>query len=455
MEIEGAANVEPTAVDLALDAWSTALDHLVKVIEDGALDGHDDAGLLDLARRFEQTRNRTCLVDHQLVSELDRRRVAEQVGQPSTRTLLAWLLRIGRGEAARRVQAAEQLSPRRSMIGEVLAPLRPALAAVAREGLAGAEQVDICLRAVESVDRRGFDPADVGAADELLAQFATTFPPTELRQLAGQVVERIDPDGSLPDDELQADRRHLAFRRTRDGMWAVEGRLTGAVGAKLRAVLTPLAAPRTASVALADGRQTEVEDPRHHGQRTHDALEEVCDRLLRSGTLPDTGGTPATVVVTINEASLRTRRGAGTASDGTRVSADAVLGLADEAEVYLALVDTVGVVLDLGRTRRLATRGQTAALVARDGGCSFPGCDRPPEWCERHHVVAWIDGGRTDLGNLTLLCAYHHHNFAGRGWTCRMVDGLPAWAPPRWLDRHQRPIINERLLVRHPPPLRC
>ena len=83
----------------------------------------------------------------------------------------------------------------------------------------------------------------------------------------------------------------------------------------------------------------------------------------------------------------------------------------DQAEAYYAFLDRNGVVLNLGRTRRIATRGQSAALIARDRGCSFPGCDRAPEWSERHHVIPWIDGGPTDLNNLTLLCVYHHHNF--------------------------------------------
>jgi hypothetical protein len=86
------------------------------------------------------------------------------------------------------------------------------------------------------------------------------------------------------------------------------------------------------------------------------------------------------------------------------------------------------------------------ALIARDRGCSFPTCDRAPEWCERHHVVPWIEGGPTDLNNLTLVCRYHHHNFATRGWTCRInPDGIPEWTPPRWLDRDQNPLINARI----------
>ncbi len=440
---------EATAVDLALDAWSTAQDQLVELVEDGGLDDLDDLGFVAFLQRFEQVRHRSALVDHRAVRDAEARRLPETLTQPSVAGVLSWALRLSRGEAARRVRAAAALGERVSTTGEPLAPVRPALAAVQREGLVGPEQVDVCVRALASVDHRGFDPADLDLGDELLARYATTFGPKELRGLAQQVVDRIDPDGTRPQEELNTDRRHLAFRQTRDGMYAVEGRLTGPVGAKLRAVLGPLAKPRLETITLDDGRVVEQPDARHHGQRTHDALEEVCDRLLRSGTLPDTGGIPATVIVTIDESDLAAQQKWGVTSDATTLSAATVRDLADEADVYPTVVTPTGVVLRMGRRRRLATPGQTVALVARDGGCSFPGCDRPPEWCERHHVVAWADGGRTDLDNLTLLCAYHHHQFAGRGWTCRMVDGLPAWVPPRWVDPDQRPLLNSRIIARH------
>ena len=113
-------------------------------------------------------------------------------------------------------------------------------------------------------------------------------------------------------------------------------------------------------------------------------------------------------------------------------------------------MDRNGVPLNLGRTRRIASRGQSAALYARDIGCSFPGCHRAPEWCERHHIIPWIDGGETNLNNLTLLCVYHHHNFLARGWTCRInPDGIPEWRPPKWVDRDQKPLINTRITARH------
>jgi hypothetical protein len=109
------------------------------------------------------------------------------------------------------------------------------------------------------------------------------------------------------------------------------------------------------------------------------------------------------------------------------------------------LVETAKAVpLWLGRTTRIATPGQTAALAARDRGCSFPGCDRPPSHCQRHHVLDWAHDGPTDLDNLTLLCGYHHREFQKRGWECLMRDGLPRWRPPAWLDPARQPIRNTR-----------
>jgi hypothetical protein len=209
-----------------------------------------------------------------------------------------------------------------------------------------------------------------------------------------------------------------------------------------------LAKPRSTPPPGPDGQLIEELDPRHYGQRMHDALEDVCDRLLRGGNpVPDSGGTPATVIVTIDLDDLVHRSGFAVASDGTLIRATThVADLADSADIYTAFLTKDGEVLRLGRTRRITSRSQTVALIARDGGCSFPGCDTAPEWCERHHIVPWIDGGRTDLDNFTLLCRYHHHNFASRGWDCQINgDGLPEWSPPWWIDKTRTPMINTRI----------
>ena len=271
--------------------------------------------------------------------------------------------------------------------------------------------MSIIERALAQVDRRGFDPADIDKGEQLLVGFADIHSVTELRMLADQVIDRIDPDGSRPKDQLNHDRRHVEFHQCRDGSWAGTLRLTGALGAKLQAVLGPLAKPRV-NLVKDRGRQADRR-ARPPASRAADARRPR--RRLRP-TPPHrqparSGGTPATLIITIDIEDLLTGTGYGITSDGTLIRTEQVRDLTDQAEVYYAFLDRNGVPLNLGRTRRIATRGQSAALIARDAGCSFPGCDRAPEWSERHHVIPWIEGGPTDLNNLTLLCVYHHHNF--------------------------------------------
>ena len=54
---------------------------------------------------------------------------------------------------------------------------------------------------------------------------------------------------------------------------------------KLQAVLGPLATSRLNVTETVDGQRVEEPDTRTYGQRMHDALEDVCDRLLRSDTV--------------------------------------------------------------------------------------------------------------------------------------------------------------------------
>jgi hypothetical protein len=88
---------------------------------------------------------------------------------------------------------------------------------------------------------------------------------------------------------------------------------------------------------------------------------------------------------------------------------------ADEKKMWLR--DMSLTVLYIGRRRRAATRSQRTALTVRDGHCQFPGCTVDPSRCEAHHVRYWELGGRTDLSNLVLLCAAHHHLVHEGRWT--------------------------------------
>jgi hypothetical protein len=99
-----------------------------------------------------------------------------------------------------------------------------------------------------------------------------------------------------------------------------------------------------------------------------------------------------------------------------------VARIACDAQLTPLLLDPHGIVTDLGRARRLFSPQQRRLLAARDGGCRFPGCDRPPAHTDAHHVQPWLDGGPTDAGNALLLCRYHHRQVHEGGWRITIPD---------------------------------
>jgi hypothetical protein len=113
------------------------------------------------------------------------------------------------------------------------------------------------------------------------------------------------------------------------------------------------------------------------------------------------------------------------------VVAETVRRLACDATASRVTVGPSGEPLDVGRAVRTIPPAMRRALVVRDGGCRFPGCDRPPEWTDGHHLRHWADGGETKLDNLVLLCRRHHRVVhEGRWRLSRGEDGRLVAQPP-------------------------
>ena len=99
----------------------------------------------------------------------------------------------------------------------------------------------------------------------------------------------------------------------------------------------------------------------------------------------------------------------------------------------------VSLPLDTGTPTSLITGGLRRAVITRDRHCAFPGCDIPPNACQVHHIKERAKGGQTCLGNLVLLCAFHHliavHQW---GWTLTLhADGtVTAISPDRTRTLH-------------------
>src|SRR4029079_7150417 len=118
--------------------------------------------------------------------------------------------------------------------------------------------------------------------------------------------------------------RHATLTTLPDGSGRLQAGLTGEPAALCQTILDSLARP-------VPDAATGERDRRSPGQRRHDALLDAGRRLLRAGTLPDAGGTPATVLLTVTLEQLEARTGLATTGHGGRISVPQALRIAAEA----------------------------------------------------------------------------------------------------------------------------
>jgi hypothetical protein len=224
----------------------------------------------------------------------------------------------------------------------------------------------------------------------------------------------------------------------------------------LKKALEAVASPRRNGSLLGDAAKlTSVvnpEDALTYGQRLGRAFCELIEHLPVDA-LPQHGVANAQLVVTIDQDRLRNRLGAAVVDTGTEISASEARRLACNAGLLPIVLSGDSSILDLGMSRRLFDRYQRLALAQRDKGCVFPGCDRPPAWCEAHHITAWSRGGPTDLANGCLLCCFHHHLIHKTEWEVVMApDGIPEVIPPARIDpptsTHPPPTLQTQSRIR-------
>ncbi|MDE0131688.1 MAG: HNH endonuclease signature motif containing protein [bacterium] len=114
--------------------------------------------------------------------------------------------------------------------------------------------------------------------------------------------------------------------------------------------------------------------------------------------------------------------------------------MACQGKIVPSVFDTRGQPLWVGMSKRLATRAQRLALIARDRGCV--GCGADPAWCQAHHIVPWEADGPTDIDNLVLLCSRCHHQVHDDGWRVQQSpDGKRRLRPPA--KGHRPPPSNK------------
>jgi hypothetical protein len=412
-----------------LDRLDDAFDELLGT----SLASLDAGDLLALTRRWESLTRRAGAVEHRLVAEVDQRNLAVEHGYRHTAALLHDVWNVSAATARRRVRLARDLAPGRALSGAALPPIFSQTAAAEAGGNLSIEHAQVIINAVDRLPDGVAATSDVAIEKDLVEQ-AAVLDPVQLSRVARRIIDHLDPDGVLRDEDYRERRRDLSVHQRPDGTVHGSFELTAACGERLLTILDSLARPLPA----ADG----TADPRSPGQRRHDGLEDALDRLLRDGGLPNTGGVATTVLLLITEDQLRERAGLATTGHGGLISLPKALELAADANVVPVVFGRAGQVAAHGTGQRLANPSQRYALIARDKGCCFPGCDAPPAWTQAHHMIDYQLGGPTAVDNLALLCGPCHRMFDKLGWRGVMIDGVPHWIPPAWIDPNRQPRRN-------------
>src|SRR5438309_8145145 len=280
----------------------------------------------------------------------------------------------------------DKVASDRIQVGEQLAAM-PASVEAMRQGEIGYGHLTVMARTAEAVGKR-FE-------ESRLLPLARKHTPGKFYYKSLHYRHSIDAKAYCQEQSEQEINHHLSLSTSESGHLLINGVLDPVGGAAVRTALEPLA------------QKSGAHDHRLLPQRYADALVELAS-----------GGKPANLQVT---ATIETLKGLAGAAAGEMefslpISSTSVQRMACDCSVTRVLLNQESVTIDVGRSKRVISGAARKALMARDGHCRWPDCERPASWCDGHHVVHWIDGGGTDLDNLVLLCRRHHRMVHEGGW---------------------------------------
>jgi hypothetical protein len=346
-----------------------------------------------------------CAVQAQIarrVGRVHRRGAVKQDGAVSTRAWLRIRLRLGGGAATALVKAGAGVGG--------LADTQAALHA----GEISVEHAAVMADAFEQLG----ETVMAGGVEKVLLEVARTEPPVVLARLAREIALMLmsEQEAAKRQATLHASRQFTASK-TFEGAVTVQGILDPVQGETLLAALA----------AYTAGPDPDGLAGRTASQRRADALVDICATALAATDRPTTGADRPHLTVTVSAETLRRGLAAGDehrpamlGHNHEPISAETARRLACDAGIIPVVLGTRGEPLDIGRLTRTVPTGMRRALELRDGGCRFPGCDRPARWCDAHHILGWARGGPTSLTNLILFCGFHHTMVHEGQWTLNM-----------------------------------
>ena len=121
-------------------------------------------------------------------------------------------------------------------------------------------------------------------------------------------------------------------------------------------------------------------------------------------------------------------------ADGVVIDPNDMLVAAALGQVRRVVLDSAGVIVDVGRKQRLFTGALRDAVMLLSHRCIWPGCFRPASQCEADHVLPFSNAGPTAARNGGPACG-HHNRWKSRGYR--------TWRDPNGQWHHYRPDRTE------------
>jgi hypothetical protein len=369
------------------DRQGTPLARIKAALDDlpGWLGGLDDASLGEPLIEIRGVIDRSESIFADGVRRFDRSGEYQADGALSLTAWLRWKCKLSGGAAMERVEIARQLEK------------LPETAAAFANGDLGYQHVAVLAHTAEHVGA-----AVVRKNEANLLKAAQAMDPGQFTTVAKNFEHRVDAAGALAEANRAHDRRYLHISEPQDGLVRLDGLLDAEGGATLRTALQPFMKPVK-------------DDARTFGQRNVDALVELCRQ--GSGAKRDGAGPRPQLIIRATVDTLAGTKGApaGELEGGGTVPSETVQRYACDSAIT-RITGQGELDHELNHASRTLPAPTRRALEARDRHCVFPGCTRPLNWCDGHHLVWWTRGGATALPNLALLCRPHHRMVHEEGW---------------------------------------
>jgi hypothetical protein len=256
-------------------------------------------------------------------------------------------------------------------------------------------------------------PSDVrDRAEADLLALARRAPAKDVAREGRRRIAHADAATAEREDARRRTRRAASWRRQEDGGLRLS-LLAYGVDAEVAEVALNALLPAPSA-----------DDRRSHDQRRADALTGMFRTLLDHGDLPTVHGHRPHVHVTVDLATLETFEGVAELGSGEVVSLAEAAHLIGDSALTRFVLDLDRAAVEASVTSRTVPHALWRALVVRDGGCSWDGCDRPVSWCQvAHGNVPFAAGGALRLDDCALLCGEHHRRFDGGGWRMDTTGG--------------------------------